>query len=105
MKRTTRDLILARHASALPELDARRRALLAPRVTRIQSVGTVLRELYWPVRRVWLGLGIAWALLLVLNFTLIPCKPQRPAQRETIAALANYHANTESILRETDAAR
>lgn len=105
MNRNARALILARHADVLPEIDARRRALLAPRPSRIQSLNTFLRELFWPARHAWLGFAAAWLVLLALNFTLTPSKPQRPAQRETLAALASYHANTDSILRETDTAR
>jgi hypothetical protein len=79
--KTPRELILARHRAALPRLDAIRhrqvaalRRGAASRRTKAASGlarwRTALRERMSPVRPAWVGLGVAWLLVLALRLPL-----------------------------------
>ena len=61
----TRERLLARHAHAVPALDALRRAAL-PEPSL--SPAEFLRELVFPVRFIWSALALTW--LLILGFHL-----------------------------------
>jgi hypothetical protein len=68
--KTPRELLLARHQSIAPKLDQIRREVVgqigggAPSHSFAQ---TLWRELFWPVRHLWLGLGAAWVVVLAFN--------------------------------------
>lgn len=69
--KTPRDLLLARHHPATPQLDAMRAQALAaafpntraprPATARIRDWW---QELFWPARRAWLGLAAVWVVIL-----------------------------------------
>jgi hypothetical protein len=81
--KTPREILLNRHRSAAPKLDAVRETALAEAFTRTEQnadqpaeirapfairVAQVLwRELIFPCRRIWAGLAAVWMLILVLN--------------------------------------
>jgi hypothetical protein len=81
--KTPRELLLNRHRSALPKLDAIRETALAKsfpgmehnakqpvenRVSFAIRVAQVLwRELFLPCRGIWAGLAAVWMVILVLN--------------------------------------
>ncbi len=78
MKKTARDLLLARHAAVAPQLDTLRRAVLAD-ATPI-TASQLLPALFYPQRRLWLGLAAAWIVILAFNFS------QRPSSRPDVTA-------------------
>ncbi|MGA2751219.1 MAG: hypothetical protein ABSG59_20820 [Verrucomicrobiota bacterium] len=68
--KTPREVLLGRHRSAEPELDRIREHI----VDRIRGsdgadgfARKLWREMFWPVRHAWLGLGAAWMVVLALN--------------------------------------
>lgn len=81
--KTPREILLQRHASAQPRLDAIREQVvtdqIAPSAARTDEsdsfarrlvrdlAGKMWRELIWPCRRAWCGLGAAWVVILTLN--------------------------------------
>jgi hypothetical protein len=83
--KTPREILLARHGSAGPKLDAIRRAVVGDlnnqdaNAQRGESnfvswclgcLSTPWRELILPSRRIWTGLAAVWALVLVVNVSL-----------------------------------
>ena len=72
---TPRDLLLARHASALPKLHALRHRVVAglagpglpEAAARPGILAQLWMELFWSCRRAWLGLAPAWVFILILN--------------------------------------
>ncbi len=83
--KTPRELLLARHQSAAPKLDAIRRKIIAElnhEVTKKQSFFAAFvssfparsrnlwLELIWPSRRVWASLAAVWLLLFAANFSM-----------------------------------
>ncbi len=81
--KTPRDILLARHRAVETKLDAIRSGVVAQcrdgrrvAVPKIMVGGvaafTILlwRELIFPSRRTWAGIAAAWALILVVNFSL-----------------------------------
>jgi hypothetical protein len=82
--KTPRDLLLARHQTAVPQLDAIRREVVAglnQPDTKEQSPPNILvgwflgasntfwQEVVWPCRRIWTGLATVWILIFIINFT------------------------------------
>lgn len=79
--KTPRELLLARHRHAGPQLDALRHAALAqlPRASApAGSFADWLRGWLWPHPRAWAGLGAAWVVALLLNHAAAP-EPRAPA--------------------------
>lgn len=69
-RQTPRDHLLARHATATPQLDALRRAALpAPASAPALGWREVLRELFRPHRAAWCSLAATWVLLALFHFT------------------------------------
>jgi hypothetical protein len=78
-----RDILLARHQTVRPKLDAIRREVVATacnhQATKAQSLATgpaawwpdffdrIWLELIWPCRRIWTGLAAVWIMLLLVN--------------------------------------
>jgi hypothetical protein len=80
--KTPRDILLVRHQTAAPKLDAIRREVLAEKVTPARAGGSgalaavwlnwpvvLWRELIWPSRRIWTGLAAIWILIFIFNFS------------------------------------
>lgn len=68
--KTPREILFARHQAMTPKLDEIRREVAAAIGGREPSSSfgqTLWRELFWPVRHVWVGLGAAWVVVLALN--------------------------------------
>jgi len=80
--KTPREILLARHRTAVPRLDAIREAVvggLNPQAARSQTLAigfwslclcfpnTLWRELILPSRRFWTGLAAVWCLLFIIN--------------------------------------
>lgn len=84
--KSPRELLLARHRAAKPQLDAIRKravATLGPRPSAFDSwLAVCWRELFWSCRRVWLGLVAVWAVILGLNFA----STDAPQDRAVIAS-------------------
>jgi hypothetical protein len=85
MKKTPRDLLLSRHAAEVPQLDQLRRKTLDD-ATPVPA-RQVFHALFFPQRRLWLGLAAAWIAILALDFT------QRPATRQNNAKAAALYAS------------
>jgi hypothetical protein len=78
--KTPREILLEQHRPVKSKLDAIRSEVVAQcregrRVAVAKSVLTYLplllwRELIFPSRRTWAGIAAAWALILVVNFSL-----------------------------------
>ena len=105
MKKTPRDILLSRHATATPQLDQLRHATLAeatPIPTR-----QLLHALFFPQRRLWLGLAAAWIVIVAFHVT------QRPANRPSNSFSSKLYASNWSanqthlhaLLSETNAYR
>jgi hypothetical protein len=88
MKKTLHDLLLSRHASLAPHLDTLRHAALTD-ATPIPA-SQLLRAIFFPQRRLWLGLAAAWLVILALTFTQHPTI--RPNPLATLYA-TNWSAN------------
>jgi hypothetical protein len=80
--KTPREILLARHQSAVPKLDAIRREIVAElnnKEAKAQSLSNNLvswrlgglenlwLELIWPSRQIWAGLAAVWVLIIVAN--------------------------------------
>jgi hypothetical protein len=88
MKKTARELLLARHAAIAPQLDKLRLAVLVD-ATPI-AARQLLPALFRPNRRLWLSLAAAWIVILVINLT----QPRSPRpDAETIQSIANWSNN------------
>jgi hypothetical protein len=106
--KTPREILVKRHRSAEPRLDRLWADSLAPKLRFELSSATAAepvhqnllfaagwklwRELIWPNRRVWTGLGCAWVLIIVLNVASYEPSPQvaakaEPPSREELRAL------------------
>jgi len=103
MKKTPRDLLLARHADTSARLDALRRATLAD-ATPIPA-RQLLRALFFPQRRLWLGLAAAWLFIVVVNFTQRSAEPRPSSKFATPLYAVNWSANQaqlHALLAETN---
>lgn len=101
MKMTPRDLLLARHAASVPQLDLRRQGALAD-LTPIPA-RQLLPALFLPHRRLWLGLAAAWIVILAVHFTQRPFV--RPDRSISVRSTANWSANQaqlHALLAETN---
>jgi hypothetical protein len=99
--KTPRDILFQRHQAAAPKLDAIRREVvdeLNNQETKEQRWTDILvasllgysnklsQELFWPCRRIWVGLAVAWILLFIVNVSLrdpassVTGKSVRPGQ-------------------------
>ncbi|HUZ06043.1 MAG TPA: hypothetical protein VMV89_01000 [Candidatus Paceibacterota bacterium] len=82
--KTPRDILMERHQTAAPKLDALRREVVAElnnKGTKEQSllaafVASLLRcpnklwlELVWPCRRIWAGLAAIWVFIFAVNLS------------------------------------
>lgn len=71
--KTPREILLGQHQAASAKLDEVRQAVVAeltPQPAREPGVPFALkiwRELVWPCRRTWAGLGAVWVAILVFN--------------------------------------
>ncbi len=78
--KTPREILLQRHESNGPQLDAIRRAVVEKIHNQAtKQPGSVLvslflrcsqnfwRELIWPSRRIWAGIAAAWVLIVAVN--------------------------------------
>ena len=85
--KTPRDILLARHQSVTPKLDAIRHEVVNSQF-RQRSFAAILldfpallwRELVWPSRRIWTGLASIWILILVINFSMHDRSPATMAK-------------------------
>ncbi|MEO5961584.1 MAG: hypothetical protein ABIZ49_01855 [Opitutaceae bacterium] len=73
--KSPRDLLLARHAHAAPQLDPLRRAAFPIPQSRCRAL---LHELFFPNRILWRTLAAVWLGLIVFRFT-IGRPPHSPA--------------------------
>lgn len=88
MTNTPRDLLLARHSDTVSQLDALRRSTLAD-ATPIPA-SQLLHALFYPQRRLWIGLAAAWILIFAINF--LQRSPVRPNSSTKLYA-SNWSAN------------
>ena len=83
--KTPREILLGRHESAVPKLDAIRQDVVTGfnnKETKEQNFPVILvslllgcskniwRELIWPSRRIWAGLAAVWVLIFAANLSL-----------------------------------
>jgi hypothetical protein len=105
MKQTPREALLARHADAVPELDALRLAVLPQ-----PPLGAVefLRELFLPARHAWVALALVWLLLAAFQFSSRNA-PANPSPAGTLpqrfALCSTSNAQLDALLSETRALR
>jgi hypothetical protein len=83
--KTPREILLNRHRSAAPKLDAIRREVMkvaadvnrrkqpVRELTFAAALANAIRlsflELIWPCRRIWTGLAAVWILIFIFNFS------------------------------------
>jgi hypothetical protein len=83
--KTPREFLFERHRTADAKLDSIRQNVLAaecrnefqkrkPQTTNLRAfplrIGIIFwRELIWPSRRIWAGFAVAWAVIILANFT------------------------------------
>jgi hypothetical protein len=82
--KTPREILFARHQTAVPKLDTIRREVVAGlnhQDTKAQSrtenlvswclggSNKLWIELIWPCRRIWTGLAAIWILIFIVNFS------------------------------------
>jgi hypothetical protein len=100
--KTPREILLARHRAAAPQLDAIRHAVvndlsrptqagawpanLAAACLRLLTVPW--RELVLPARRVWTALAAVWVLLFVINFS----------QRNPVSSVTGQPARPQPVM-------
>jgi hypothetical protein len=75
--KTPRDLLLAQHRAAEPQLDALRREVVQQfreeqhvTVRRMNFLSLLWRELILPSRRLWAAVATAWVVILLVNLSL-----------------------------------
>jgi hypothetical protein len=80
--KTPREILLARHQAAAPNLDAIRQSTVAavcdrrnfaerrPHTAATTIFQTIWLELVLPCRRIWTGLAAVWILILIVNVSL-----------------------------------
>ena len=85
MKKTPRDLLLSRHAAEIPQLDRLRLAALTD--SSPIPANQLLHALFFPQRRLWLGLAAAWLVFVAFHLT------QRPANRSSNSSSAKLYAS------------
>lgn len=103
MKKTPRDLLLARHAAVSTRLDALRRDTLAD-ATPIPA-RQLFHALFFPQRRLWFGLAAAWIFILIVNFTQRAADPRPRSNNSTPVYAVNWSANQaqlHALLAETN---
>jgi hypothetical protein len=113
--KTPRDILLARHQTAAPKLDAIRRTVvtgLDHQVTKSPSEPNFLvswclrgfnkfwQELIFPCRRIWTGLAAVWILLCVVNFSQRGNSQTLPAKSSPPMALATTFRDQQKLLSE-----
>ena len=106
MKKTPRDLLLARHTAATARLDALRRATLTD-ATPIPA-RQLLHAIFFPQRRLWLGLVATWLVILAINFTQRSTDPRPSPKTATTLYVTTWSANQaqlHALLTETRALR
>ena len=101
--KTPREILLARHQTAAPRLDAIRREVvreLNHKETKEQSwleasvaslLGcpkTIWRELILPSRRVWTGLAAVWVLVFAINLS----------QRDTVSGVTGKPVRSQAVM-------
>jgi hypothetical protein len=67
-----RDILLARHRAAVPELDRARAAALAiafPRIAPVSLLAVFWRDVFLTYRSTWCGLAAVWLILAALHFS------------------------------------
>ncbi len=105
MKQTAREALLARHADAVPALDALRRAALPQPPL---STAEFLRELFLPARHTWAALALVWLLLAAFQFSTRNA-PTSPFPTGTLpqgfALCSTSNAQIDALLSETRALR
>jgi hypothetical protein len=91
--KTPRELLLARHDAAAPELDARRRRVLPePRVGFV----AFLLLVFFPQRLLWGALALVWAAIAALS--LADGRPTRgPHSSATRELIAGWTANQDKL--------
>jgi hypothetical protein len=94
--KSPREILFGRHASAQSDLDNLRSRFLAQmeNVETRRSIREALwRELFLPARRVWLALGSAWVVVIILraaagdDFHTPVALPSEPMPAESMFAL------------------
>jgi len=70
--KSPREILLTRHRSIEPELDAVRQhalaaALNAPSTTLASRLQVCWHELFWSCRRAWIGLAAVWIVIIAAN--------------------------------------
>ncbi len=89
--KTPRELLLEKHAPAMPALDVLRRvALPEPRL----GAWGFLREIFWPQRLVWAALAVVWAVVVTLGTTR-RAQPATPVSVQEM--MAEWKTNQDNI--------
>jgi hypothetical protein len=118
--KTPREILLARHQAAVPQLDAIRRSVVmeldTPK-TQTQSFLVSLvsgllggshnlwQELVWPCRRIWTGLAVIWILIFAVNFFQRDRTPATLAKSAPTAGMMLTFRDQQKMLNELFADR
>jgi len=114
--KTLREILLEQHRSAVPELDAIRREIVARLDRRdagaqnraadlaslcLGAAKIFWHELFFPCRRLWTGLAVIWVLILVVNVSLHDRPPAGgTAKSSSTAGLIMILKDQQKILAE-----
>jgi hypothetical protein len=111
--KTPREILLARHQSAMPKLDAIRQDMVGElnnHCTKEQSFGLVARwlgglkniwlELIFPSRRIWAGLAAVWILIVAANFSMRDHSQLQMAQASPSPQMMMAFRQQEELLTE-----
>jgi hypothetical protein len=100
MKKTPRELLLARYTDGSSQLDVLRNAALVE-ATPVPA-NQLLHAIFFPQRRLWLGLAVAWLVILTINFTQRPPTPRSDTSATLYAAhWSAYQAQLHAVLTKT----
>jgi hypothetical protein len=118
--KTPREILLARHRTAEPKLDAIRRSVVLELNNegaktqsfwfsfvplRLCCLDKLWLELVWPCRRIWTGLAAVWVLLAIVNFSQRDSSQVYLAKSSSPAAMTMTFRDQQKILNELFADR
>jgi hypothetical protein len=98
MRKTPRDLLLARHSGSTPQLDELRRTALADSLPI--PAGQLLHAIFFPQRRLWIGLAAVWIVIFAVNFSQRSPTRSNPAATLCFAKWSANQAQLHALLTE-----
>ncbi|HZM04040.1 MAG TPA: hypothetical protein VFC44_13600 [Candidatus Saccharimonadales bacterium] len=98
--KTPREVLLARHQSAAPKLNGIRHQVIDRPGPAADFLPQLWREVFWPCRRVWAGLAVVWALIVLVNVSQRDGSPPPLAEAPPTAEMMMAFRNEEKLLND-----